>query len=157
MYKIAGRNRNKFYQLLLILETEVETCCTSFGVFDEKVIEMYHNHAICEQYHSELKSDMNVERLFSGKFDTKALILKFAIIAFSINRKITVEVMNGNVSPVHHLTIDNILMIAGHFTEHAHQFNPTLGRSNGWRKKFLRLCMAFLRRNWVILRSGGYA
>jgi hypothetical protein len=33
----------------------------------EKVIELYHGHGTMEQYHRELKSDMRVERLPSGK------------------------------------------------------------------------------------------
>lgn len=44
---------------------------TSF--FDlEDIITLYHNHAIYEQFHSDIKTDMRIERLPSGKFDTKA-------------------------------------------------------------------------------------
>ena len=132
-------------------QIEVNTYWTSLGVSDEEVIELYHNHAVCEQYHSELKTDMNVERLPSGKFDTNSLILMLAMIAFNINRIIGVEIMKGKDAPVRHSTvkrrkvrtiIDNILSIAGHFTEHARKFKLSLGRSNGWRNTFMRLCSA---------------
>ena len=52
---------------------------TSLGISDEDIIALYHNHAVCEQYHSEIKTDMGIERLPSGKFDTNALILKLTI------------------------------------------------------------------------------
>ena len=152
VYEIIERTIDKNGQIFLIPQIELNTYWTSLGVSDEEVIELYHNHAICEQYHSELKSDMNVERLPSGKFDTNSLILRLAMIAYNINRIIGVEVMKGKDAPVRHSTIkrrrirtiiDNILQIAGHFTEHARRLKLSLGRSNGWRNTFIRLCMAW--------------
>lgn len=152
VYEITERTTDKNGQLFLMPQIEVNTYWTSLGVSDEEVIELYHNHAVCEQYHSELKTDMNVERLPSGKFDTNSLILTLAMIAFNINRIIGVEIMKEKDAPVRHSTvkrrkvrtiIDNILTIAGHFTEHARKFKLSLGRSNGWRNTFLRLCSTF--------------
>ena len=152
VYEIIERTTDKNGQMFLIPQIEVNTYWTSLGVSDEEVIELYHNHAICEQYHSELKTDMNVERLPSGKFDTNSLILMLAMIAFNINRIIGVEIMKGKDTPVRHSTvqrrrvrtiIENILTIAGHLTEHARKFKLSLGRSNGWRISFMRLCDAF--------------
>ena len=34
---------------------------TSLGVSDEDIIELYHNHAVCEQYHSEIKTDTDLQ------------------------------------------------------------------------------------------------
>ena len=152
VYEIIERTTDKNGQMFLMPQIEVNTYWTSLGVSDEEVIELYHNHAICEQYHSELKTDMNVERLPSGKFDTNSLILMLAMIAFNINRIIGVEIMKGKDTPVRHSTvqrrrvrtiIDNILTIAGHLTEHARKFKLSLGRSNGWRISFMRLCDTF--------------
>ena len=95
---------------------------------------------------------MNVERLPSGKFDTNSLILMLAMIAYNINRIIGVEIMKGKDALVRHSTIkrrrirtiiDNILQIAGHFTEHARKLKLSLGRSNSWRNTFMRLCLAW--------------
>jgi hypothetical protein len=36
---------------------------------EDETISLYHAHGECEQYHSELKTDMGVKRLPSGKFD----------------------------------------------------------------------------------------
>ena len=57
---------------------------TSLSDPDENIIELYHNHAICEQFHSEIKTDMDMERMPSGKFDTNALILKLGMIAYNV-------------------------------------------------------------------------
>ena len=58
--------------------------------YPETVIELYHAHGTSEQFHSELssrrrirlsggKSDMDVERLPSGKFATNATILQAGV------------------------------------------------------------------------------
>jgi len=46
-------------------------------------------HGECEQYHSEVKSDMDVERLPSGKFETNALVLELTVIAYNILRRLS--------------------------------------------------------------------
>ena len=108
---------------MLFPETEIDMYWTSLGVSDEEVIELYHNHAVCEQYHSEIKTDMGIERLPSGKFETNALILKLTMIAYNILRIIGTAAMKGNDMPVRHSTIkrrrirtviDNLILIAGH-------------------------------------------
>lgn len=39
---------------------------------DHEVIELYHAHGECEQSHSEIKTDINLEQLPSGKFEANA-------------------------------------------------------------------------------------
>jgi len=45
------------------------------------VIALYRDHATCEQFHSEFKTDLDLERLPSGKFDTNDLVIAFAVLA----------------------------------------------------------------------------
>ena len=52
------------------------------------MIGLYHAHGTSEQFHSEFKTDMNLERLPSGKFATNATILLLAGIAFNLLRLI---------------------------------------------------------------------
>lgn len=116
------------------------------------MIALYHNHAVCEQYHSEIKTDMGVERLPSGKFETNALILKLTMIAYNILRIIGTAAMKGHDMPVRHSTIkrrriqtviDNLILIAGHLTDHARKLRLALGRSNAWIRTFLRVAELF--------------
>jgi len=58
-------------QRLLVPEIEAATFWTSLKLPAKQVIELYHQHGTSEQFHSEIKSDMDLERLPSGKFATQ--------------------------------------------------------------------------------------
>lgn len=60
-----------------------------------KIISLYHAHGECEQFHSEVKADMDLERLPSGKFATNALILELGMIAYNILRMIGQGTIGG--------------------------------------------------------------
>jgi hypothetical protein len=69
-YEINERSIDRYGQYLLTPEIEANTWWTNLGATDDEVIELYHAHGECEQFHSEIKTDMDVERLPSGKFET---------------------------------------------------------------------------------------
>lgn len=73
-------------QSLLVPELEVSTWWTNLSEYEADCIRLYHNHATSEQFHSELKSDMGIERLPSGKFATNALILNLATLSYNCLR-----------------------------------------------------------------------
>lgn len=73
---------------LLVPDVEIEGWWTNLSVAKDQVIELYKGHALCEQYHSELKSDMDLERLPSGKFATNALVMSCAGLAYNILRAV---------------------------------------------------------------------
>ena len=68
----------------IIPDIEVETWWTNLGDPDEEIISLYHAYGECEQFHSEVKTDMDLERLPTGKFATNALILELGMIAYNI-------------------------------------------------------------------------
>ena len=74
-----------------IPDIELNMFWTNLGWSDDDVIASYHAHGECEQYHSELKTDMDAERLPSGKFAANALVLELAMIAFNLLRMIGQE------------------------------------------------------------------
>jgi len=61
---------------------------TSLSAFSEEIIRLYHDHGTSEQYHGEVKTDMDVERLPSGKFSTNSLILQVIMVSYNVIRKI---------------------------------------------------------------------
>ena len=75
-------------QRLLLPEFEVETWWTSLKLSAKRVIALYHAHGTSEQFHSEIKSDMDLERLPSGKFATNALMLSLGLMAYNVLRLI---------------------------------------------------------------------
>jgi hypothetical protein len=59
-------------QILLVPDIEFESYWTTLDLEPEEIIDLYHGHGTCEQFHSELKTDLDLERLPSGKFSTNA-------------------------------------------------------------------------------------
>ena len=85
-------------QLLLVPDVDINMFWTNLGDSDEDIIALYHAHGECEQFHSEIKTDMGVERLPSGKFDTNELVLELTVLAYNILRMIGQEaVRQGTV------------------------------------------------------------
>lgn len=73
-------------QRLLIPSIEVNTWWCSLPDPEPDVIRLYHDHGTSEQFHSELKSDMGLERLPSGNFLTNALVLLLGMFAYNLLR-----------------------------------------------------------------------
>ena len=147
-YEITERTVDKYGQILLIPEIEVETWWTNPGGTDDEIIKLYHAHGGCEQFHSEIKTDMDLERLLSGKFATNALVLELGLIAYNILRMIGQGTIGGraprqkrNVKRRRlHTVISNLIMMASHVTTHARQLVLGLGKSNIWRHLFADYC-----------------
>lgn len=88
VFQVTVRTIDRDGTRLLVPDVEVETWWTNMVESPEVVIALYHDHGTSEQYHSELKSDMGVERLPSGKMKVNALILQVAMVAFNTLRLI---------------------------------------------------------------------
>lgn len=86
IFKVTERFVAKDGSHLLFPEIEVETYWTNMYESPVDIIELYHDHGTSEQFHSELKTDMNVERLPSGKFVVNEILLKTAMLSFNILR-----------------------------------------------------------------------
>lgn len=89
-------------QLLLIPDIELEGWWTTLDLPDKQIIRLYEDHGTSEQFHSEIKSDMDLERLPSGKFATNALILSLGGLAYNILRSIGQIGLLGEKTPVRH-------------------------------------------------------
>ena len=66
------------------------------------IIKLYENHGLGEQFHSEFKTDFDLERLPSGKFATNALIMAMGTFAYNILRLLGQLGLLGDYSPVRH-------------------------------------------------------
>ena len=64
----------------------------------DALIALYQRRGTSEQYHSEFKTDLDLERLPSGKFDTNALVLALAALAYNILRYIGQDTLIGAMS-----------------------------------------------------------
>jgi hypothetical protein len=97
--RVVERTIDKRGQHLLVPEIEIEGWWTSLELTEETIVALYADHATSEQFHSEIKTDLDVERLPSGKFATNALVLACAMLAYNILRWIGQRGLLGPDAP----------------------------------------------------------
>jgi hypothetical protein len=100
---VTERTIDKHGEKLLVPEITIEGWWTSLGEVmcsDAKIIALYCDHATCEQFHSEFKTDLDIERMPSGKFATNDLVLACATLAYNILRWIGLVGLVGPNAPV---------------------------------------------------------
>ena len=100
--RVIERTIDKRGQQLLVPEIDIEGWWTSLLFDEETIIALYAEHGTSEQYHSEFKTDLDIERLPSGKFATNALILACAQLAYNILRYIGQNGLLGPDAPPRH-------------------------------------------------------
>lgn len=152
VYKVIERTITATGQILLVPELEVQTWWTSLDLSEMEIIGLYEAHGTCEQFHSEIKTDMDLERLPSGNFDTNGLVLELAVLAYNILRimgqeslkKDDVAIKRGVKRRRLRTVIQNLISLASHVVKHARRVYLNLGRSNIWRFAFKRLYEAFV-------------
>ncbi len=97
--RLIERTIDKHGQLLLIPEITLEGWWTSLDENEKNIIQLYADHGTSEQFHSEFKTDMDIERLPSGKLHTNALVLGCSVLVFNILRWIGQNGLLGPQSP----------------------------------------------------------
>jgi len=100
--RVTERTVNKHGQRLLIPDITIEGWWTNLVLPEEKIIALYQNHGLSEQFHSEFKTDLDLERLPSGKFATNALVMALGAFAYNALRFIGQLGLLGEKSPVRH-------------------------------------------------------
>jgi hypothetical protein len=151
VFRVSERTSKPNGQLLLLPEIEVDTWWTSLKIPEDEIIRSYRDHATCEQFHSEIKTDIDLERFPSGKFTTNAAILLLAALAYDVLRIIGQSALHAGVKLTRHdvkrlrakTVINRFIFIAGRVISHAREIFLTLGRSNIWRQTFSRLYETF--------------
>ena len=134
--RVTERTIDKKGQCLLTPEITLEGWWTSLELGEQEVIELYRHHGTHEQFHSELKSDLDLERLPSGKFDTNDAILHLASFAYNCLRLLGQLGLTGEVAPIRHpakrrrlkTVLQEIMYRAAKFTAHARRLVLDFGR-----------------------------
>jgi len=152
VFKVTERYVDKDGTKLLFPEIKVETFWTNLFETPEEVIELYHAHGTSEQFHSELKSDMGIERLPSGKFSVNSVILHIAMIAFNALRFIgqtaltfkedlpyEAKVFRKRLRKV----IDDLIRVGCKIIHHVHIWWIKLWNRDPWLSVFFRLYETF--------------
>ncbi|WP_050782991.1 IS1380 family transposase [Desulfatibacillum aliphaticivorans] len=139
--RVTERTIDKRGQMLAIPDITLEGWWTNLVLPEKRIIELYEGHATSEQFHSEIKTDLDMERLPSGKFSVNALALTCAGMAYNILRLVGQWGLLGDKSPVKNkakrrrirTVIQELMTIAGRLVRSARQ----------WRLRFGRHCPAY--------------
>ena len=138
-------------QRLLIPEVEVETYWTSASEDPERVIELYCAHGTSEQFHSELKTDMDLERLPSGKFATNEEVLLLGMVAYNILKLIGQESLREPDAPIRkevsrrrvRSVMQDLIYVACRLVSHARGWKLSFGRNCTWFETWRRVYLRF--------------
>jgi hypothetical protein len=142
-------------QILLMPEYELESYYTSLAshvASSSQIQKLYHNHGTSEQFHSELKTDLNLERLPSGKFATNAIALALGTCAYNLLRMIGQESLRVyDYPPTKHkvkrrrirTVIDRYIFLGVKLVRSARTFFVKLSKFNPWLPSFSRIYDAF--------------
>lgn len=140
IYQVTERTITAKGQWLLLPEIEVETYWTSLSDEPDTIIEQYHQHGTSEQYHSEIKTDMGLERFPSGKFATNQLVLHCANIAYNCLRLIGQTANRAPDLPLRKAAqrrrlktvIQNLIYLASRLVRHARQHKLSFAKWSPW-------------------------
>ena len=149
VFRLIERTIDKHGNALLLPDYELEGWTTTLPLkfTMQDVIDLYKDHATHEQFHSEFKTDMDLERLPSGKFDTNFLVGALAAVAMNILRLIGQNALIGKDAPLRHAAkrrriktvMQEIMFKAGRMIKHAGRWVLGLGANDSAHTVFERL------------------
>jgi len=151
-YEVIERSIEADGTMNLIPRVEANLWWTNLGCPAKKVIQLYHEHGTMEQYHSEFKTDMGMERMPSGKFAANRILLSLGMCSFNVLRFIgqsalehrellpeKTECIRKRIGKV----ILEIINMACKVVRHARQLVVEIWDRHPWTSVFDRLYLAF--------------
>jgi len=124
-------------QDLLFPQITLEGWWTSLDLPCLDVINLYNGRGTSEQFHSEFKTDLDIERLPSGKFATNALVLNCAVLAYNILRWIGQNGLVGRKAPIRNpakrrrikTVMQHLMYLAAMFVKTGRRLKLKLGKT----------------------------
>jgi hypothetical protein len=138
IHRLIERTVDARGQVLLVPEIEYDFWDTTLPAtfHPSEVITLYEDHGTHKQFHSEYKTDLDLERLPSGKFATNDLILSLAMLAYNVLRLIGQGALLSDDAPVRHpakrrrlkTVIQELITVSAKLFAHARQACLNFGR-----------------------------
>lgn len=130
--RLIERTIDKHEQPLLLPEYELKDWSTTLPMkFSmQAVIDIYKDHATHEQFHSEFKTDWDLERLPSSNLETNYLVCALAAVAMKILRLMGQNALLGKDGPMRHIAkrrwiktmLQEIMFKTGRMIKHAERW-----------------------------------
>lgn len=124
----------------------IETYWTNLDFPLKEIEQLYHEHGTCEQYHSEFKSDLDMERLPSGKFRTNGLLMHLGMLAFNILRLLGKDALKTGKVPGRRgkrlrirTILQNFMYMGSRFLDWVRNPHIRIFRGNKWAIAYLSL------------------
>lgn len=155
VFEVTVRTSDHQGNDFLVPEVEVDTWWTNLYESPETIIALYHDHGTSEQFHSELKTDMDVERLPSGSMKVNELVLTISMLAFNTLRFIGQSALSlPHLLPITPVTtqrkrlrkvIADLILVGCKLVQHGRQMILRIWDGNPWLPVFNELYAEFLR------------
>jgi len=151
VFEVTLRTLEADGQALLIPRVEVATWWTSLRDDVATVVGLYRAHGTSEQFHSELKTDLDLERLPSSKFQTNGLVLLLGMVAYNLLRLIGQESLREGDAPIRkqvsrrrvRSVMQDLVYLACRLVRHARYWTLSFGRNCPWLKTWRRVYFRF--------------
>ena len=140
VYRLTERTIDKKGQQMLLPEFVLEGWSTTLpqAFTPAQIIALYADHGTHEQFHSEFKTDMDLVRLPSGKFDTNYLVCALAAVALNLLRLVGQHTLHESDAPVRHgaqrrrirTVMQELMFKAARMLHHARQWVLGLGAND---------------------------
>ncbi len=125
-------------QILIVPEYDIAVWSTSLNLSEEEVIDYYKGLGTMEQFHSEFKTDLDMERLPSGKMASNTFIMNSASLAYNLLRCLGQTALLGPNTAIRHkakrrrikTVIQELITIACKLTKSGRRLVLKLCRNN---------------------------
>jgi hypothetical protein len=146
------------FQELVVPIIDIESFWTDLTDTAADVIHFYHGRGTSEQFHSEIKTDLDLERLPSGTFATNQLVLLLGMLAYNCLRLMSQESLRNDPGipelakpPLRKLVkrrrvrsvMDDLMHLAARVIHTGRRWKLAFGRHAPWAATWHRLYGAF--------------
>jgi len=151
-FEVTERTIDAKGEELLIPDYSINSWWSNIPNYSSTVVEFYHTQGTSEQFHSEYKSGLDLERLPAKKFSTNSLVFGLGMLAFNVLRlmgqsalrlekdlPIKVGIKRRRVGSV----IKDLIYIACKRIDHANRTILKFGRNCPWFNVFKKLSLKF--------------
>jgi len=146
VFEVVLQYADRRGQLFIVPKVTIFSVWTNIEAPEEEILKAYKRRGTSEQYHSEVKTEIGIERFPSGKFLTNHLILILAMLVYNVLRFIGNDLANRRLFGLRKATrrrlrtvIQGLMYMAGRIVAHSRQVVLKLKAHKDWYYAFCRL------------------